>query len=159
MTRTNRALLLTIFGTSAIAVFAAACSDGNDKSPATASPTPTATKAAVVSPSPVQTAPSSAATAGPSAVIELSADPQQLTCDGVKASNVTAIVRDEAGRAVKDGTDVAFSVQALGTADPINTVTVGGAASTSVVALGQNVGVVVNVTSGRAAASIRVDCK
>jgi hypothetical protein len=102
--------------------------------------------------------PTPAATPDISATIALSADPPQINCDGATSSTVTARVLDRTGVAVEDGTEVTFSVQALGTADPIDTVTSGGIATTRVTALGRMVGVVVNVTSGPASAAIRVDC-
>jgi hypothetical protein len=98
------------------------------------------------------------ATAKPAATLELSADPKTLACDGEQASFVTARVLDEAGQPVADGTPVHFDVQALGSADPINTVTASGVARTSVIARGAQVGVVVNVTSGLVAVAIRIDC-
>ena len=98
-------------------------------------------------------------TAEPAATVELSADPQSLICDGKRASTVTARLLDEAGQPVEDGTPVHFSVQALGSADPINTETTRGAAQTGVIALSGQAGVVVNVTSGNVAAAIRIDCQ
>ncbi|HXK34557.1 MAG TPA: invasin domain 3-containing protein [Dehalococcoidia bacterium] len=98
-------------------------------------------------------------TPGPPERIELRAEPQALACDGENASTVTARVLDEAGQPVADGTAVTFSVQALGTADPIGAETSAGEAQTSVTALGERVGVVVNVSAEGAAASIRIDCR
>ncbi len=96
---------------------------------------------------------------GEPATIELTAEPQALICDGVEASNVTARVLDGSGAPVADGTTVRFSVVALGTADPIEAATAGGIAETSVVALGSQVGVVVNVTAGEVQQGIRIDCQ
>ena len=143
----------------------AGCDGGDDGS---LSPTPALSATAAVTASTTVLAttlaatPSSTAdeaTPGPAATIELAADPQQLTCDGEQASVVTANVFDAGNRPVADGTGVRFSVVALGTADPINTVTTDGVAETSVVALASQAGVVVNVTSGEASGSIRIDCQ
>jgi len=98
-------------------------------------------------------------TPGPPARIELSAQPQTLVCDGSTPSIVTARVLDAAGRPVIDGTDVRFIVVALGSVDPVQAETSGGSAATEMTALAENAGVVVNVTSGDAQASIRVDCQ
>lgn len=120
-------------------------------SPVTASPTPVAAATVTTTVDP-------RVTARPTATLELSADPQALVCDGQQASKVTARVLDAAGQPVADGTAVHFDVQVFGSADPINTETVRGLATTAVIALGAQVGVVVNVTSGGLAASIRIDC-
>jgi hypothetical protein len=142
-------------------VAAAACDDGDDAEPTTA---PSSTMAATREPT-AATTPTvvatidPAVTPGPAATIELAADPQQLTCDGETPSVVTARVFDEDGNPVADGTAVRFSVATLGTADPIDTTTTRGEATTSVVALAQQSGVPVNVSSGEAAASIRIDCE
>lgn len=143
-----------------------ACGDDDGGNSTTPAPAQSATAVITESKTALQTtlAPSPTvsaddATPGPAASIELTADPQQLACDGQQASVVTASVFDAGNRPVDDGTDVRFSVVALGTADPINTVTQDGAAETSVVALASQAGVVVNVTSGEASASIRIDCQ
>ncbi len=146
-----------------VAAFGVACSDDDDGEPTPGSATdlPATVGATVSVPSPAVTVVATAdadVTPGPPIKIELLADPQELACDGEAASTVTARVLDSDGVPVADGTDVTFSVQALGTADPINATTGDGEATTSVVALGEDVGVVVNVTSGDAAASIRIDC-
>jgi|CXWL01.1.fsa_nt_gi hypothetical protein len=147
-------------------VVLAACGDDDGATSATPTPAPSTTRVVTESKTALQTtlAPSPTvstddATLGPAATIELTADPQKLTCDGEQASVVTASVFDAGNRPVDDGTEVRFSVVALGTADPINTVTTDGVAKTSVVALASQAGVVVNVTSGEASASIRVDCQ
>ena len=141
----------------------AACDDDDDDAgdatpPAAVSVTAAATEPPAETPAPQATI-DPEHTPGPAARIELSAEPQALTCDGTAASAVTALVSDADGQPVEDGTRVTFSVVASGTADPINAETTGGVAETSVVALGEEVGVVVNVTSGDAAAAIRVDCQ
>ena len=139
----------------------AACDDDDDGGDATPSAAVSVTAAATEPPAETP-APQATIdpehTPGPAARIELSAEPQALTCDGTTASAVTALVSDADGQPVEDGTRVTFSVVASGTADPINGETTAGVAETSVVALGEQVGVVVNVTSGEAAAAIRVDC-
>jgi hypothetical protein len=72
---------------------------------------------------------------------------------------VTATVTDADGNAVANGTGVTFSVVALGTANPINTTTTGGTASSTITPLsGATAGVTVIVTAGSATASTRVDC-
>jgi hypothetical protein len=143
--------------TCALAMSAAAC-DGSDDDPE-----PTDAPSATVSPRAPAATPAVTVdlnvTPGPPIAIELTANPQELVCDGEQISKVTAAVVDALNHAVKDGTAVEFEVVALGTADPINTTTTGGIAETSVVALGSQVGVVVNVSSGEAASSIRLDCQ
>jgi hypothetical protein len=142
-------------------VVGVACGGGGGKTAATPSTasyaTPVATGTPIATPAATRT-PEPPATPRPAATIELSADPKQLTCDGVQASTVTARVLDSTGKPVDNGTSVHFSVQVLGSADPVDAQTVAGVATTSVTARGQGVGVVVNVTSGDAAAAIRVDC-
>jgi hypothetical protein len=124
---------------------------------------PSATEApthADASPAPtVETTVDPNVTPGPPLAIELTADPQLLTCDGDHVSNVDALVVDATNHPVADGTVVHFEVVALGTADPINAPTSEGIAESAVVAVGSQVGVVVNVTSGEAASSIRIDCQ
>jgi hypothetical protein len=134
--------------------------DGGDRTPSvTAAVTTVATSAPIgLSPTAAPTAADSM-TPEPAVTIELSATPQELTCDGKQASMVSARVLDRDGDLVRDGTAVRFSVQALGTADPIDAATRDGVAETSVIALGQQVGVVVNVTAGDAAMAIRIDCR
>lgn len=147
-------------------VLAAACGGGGGGGktptpPAAAQPSPTVTR---TTPSSAGTAlsttpvPGSTAATSSAARIELFASPQQLRCDGGTPSSVTARVFDEAGRQVDDGTPVRFSVVTLGTANPIDTKTRNGIAETAVVAFASGQGVVVNVTSGGAAAAIRIDC-
>jgi hypothetical protein len=91
--------------------------------------------------------------------IALQASPAAIFCDGTATSTVTAHVTDSAGNNVVDGTPITFSVVALGTANPINTTTTGGTATSVITPLGNaGEGVVVTVTSGTAASSIRIDC-
>jgi hypothetical protein len=142
----------------ALLVLGAACDDDEgDDSTVTPSADASATSAPTQRPSATATV-NPSTTPGPAATLELRADPQELACDGEQASAVTARVLDAAGYPVEDGTRVTFNVQVLGSADPINAETLNGEATTSVVALAEGAGVVVNVTSGDAAASIRVDC-
>lgn len=96
---------------------------------------------------------------GVPATIALTASPAAIPCDGTSTSTVTAKVTDAAGNNVVDNTPVTFSVVALGTANPINTTTKGGSATSVVTPLsGGTAGTTVQVTSGNAAASIRIDC-
>ena len=144
----------------ALVLAAAACGGGGGGADVTISATgsaPLATKPPATTPVVTATI-GPVVTPGPAATLQLSADPQELKCDGEQSSAVTARVLDSAGQPVNDGTSVTFSVQALATADPIDTETFAGEATTSVTALGARVGVVVNVTSGKAAAAIRIDC-
>jgi hypothetical protein len=142
----------------ALLVLGAACDDDEgDDSTVTPSADASATSAPTQRPSATATV-NPSTTLGPAATLELRADPQELACDGEQASAVTARVLDAAGYPVEDGTRVTFNVQVLGSADPINAETLNGEATTSVIALAEGAGVVVNVTSGDAAASIRVDC-
>ena len=160
--RLCRASRYGVFVVVAALLFAGiACSGGSGKqdvTPSGATTTSTATATPDLTP---RTAPSISPqrTASPAATVELSADPQSLVCDGKRASTVTARLLDEVGQPVEDGTPVHFSVQALGSADPINTETTRGAAQTGVIALSGQAGVVVNVTSGNLAAAVRIDCQ
>jgi hypothetical protein len=89
----------------------------------------------------------------------LSAAAATIKCDGTETSTVTAKVVDSAGNNVADGTEVTFTVVALGTANPINTTTTDGVATTVVTPLSNSsAGVTVIVTSGDVQESIRVDC-
>lgn len=145
----------------ALTLAASACSDDGG---AKATPSAVGTTATTPTIAPTVTRPiatpvvTASATPRPPAAIELGAAPQKLSCDGVQSSVVTARVLDQAGQPVVDGTRVTFSVVALGAADPIEAETVAGQAKTSVTAIGRQVGVVVNVTSGDAATAIRIDC-
>jgi hypothetical protein len=96
---------------------------------------------------------------GEPANVTLAASPAQIACDGTQTSTVTATVTDSEGANVANGTAVTFSVVALGTANPINTTTTDGTASSTITPLsGATAGVTVIVSSGSASASIRVDC-
>jgi hypothetical protein len=102
---------------------------------------------------------------GAPASVTLTAAPAEIACDGVSTSTVTAVIADSAGNPVADGTAVNFSVVALGTANPINTVTTGGQATSVITPLSNaSAGVTVIVTAGDSAvttvvqASTRVDC-
>lgn len=156
--------LVTAFAAviSLTALTALACDggDGGDKTPV-ATPTSTAlTGSPVPATLPPGTAePSVTPEPGVPATIELTADPQTLVCDGKTPSKVTARVTDVEGAPVSDGTAVRFGVVTLATADPIDATTADGVAETSVVALGSQVGVVVNVTAGAIQQGIRIDCQ
>jgi hypothetical protein len=98
---------------------------------------------------------------GTAANLALVADPAAVDCNGVSSSTVTAIVTDDNGNPVADGTNVNFSVVALGTANPINAPTLNGAASSQITPLpdASPGGVSVIVTADNLAqASIRIDC-
>ena len=68
---------------------------------------------------------------GPAEVV-LTAAPGTILCDGVQTSTVTATVRDIDGALVADGVRVSFNVYVIGVANPINTVTSTGQASSVV---------------------------
>jgi hypothetical protein len=96
---------------------------------------------------------------GEPASVALTASPAQIACDGSQTATVTATVTDSEGNNVANGTGVTFSVVALGTANPINTTTTDGTASSTITPLsGATAGVTVVVSSGSASSSIRVDC-
>jgi adhesin/invasin len=96
---------------------------------------------------------------GVPANIALTADPAAIACDGSATSTVTAKVTDSAGNDVVDNTGVTFSVVALGTANPIQTTTTGGSASSTITPLSGGIaGTTVVVQSGDVQASIRIDC-
>lgn len=95
----------------------------------------------------------------------VTADASSIKCDGSATSTVTAKVTDSAGNNVADGVPVQFSVVALGTANPINTVTKDGIATSVITPLSNSsAGVTVIVTAGDASiaspvqTSVRVDC-
>jgi hypothetical protein len=91
--------------------------------------------------------------------VALTASPAIIDCNGTATSSVSATVTDADGNNVADGTNVNFSVVALGTANPINATTTDGVASSTITPLSNAVaGVTVIVTAGDAQASIRVDC-
>jgi len=102
---------------------------------------------------------------GAPASIVLSADPAEIACDGTATSIVTAVIADSAGNPVAQNTKVNFSVVALGTANPINTFTLNGIATSVITPLSNaSAGVTVIVTAGDSSigtvvqASTRVDC-
>ncbi len=93
----------------------------------------------------------------------LVAAPAEIKCDGSETSTVTATITDSDGNNVADGTEVTFSVVALGTANPINTTTTDGIATSVITPLSNSsagVTVIVSVDNGSDAStvSIRVDC-
>lgn len=140
-----------------VSVLLIGCGDDDGDVVATVTALPTAGTigaAPTAAPSPVGTG----VTAGPPDRVELSAEPPVLVCDGVQESIVTARVFDENDVPVSDGINVRFNVVAVGTANPIDTETVGGVATTTVVGLGSGVGIVVNVAVGEVETAIRVDC-
>jgi len=96
---------------------------------------------------------------GEPANVALTASPAAIDCDGAATTTVSATVTDADGNNVADGSNVNFSVVALGTASPINADTTAGVATSSITPLsGAVAGVTVIVTAGDAQASIRVDC-
>lgn len=91
--------------------------------------------------------------------VALSASPAIIDCNGTATATVSATVTDADGNNVADGTNVNFSVVALGTANPINSTTTDGVASSTITPLSNAIaGVTVIVTAGDAQSSIRVDC-
>jgi hypothetical protein len=99
------------------------------------------------------------AVVGEPANVALTASPAIIDCNGTATSSVSATVTDSDGNNVTNGTNVNFSVVALGTANPINATTTDGVASSTITPLSNAVaGVTVIVTAGSAQASIRVDC-
>jgi hypothetical protein len=95
----------------------------------------------------------------------LTAEASTIKCDGTEKSTVTAKVTDSAGNNVADGVPVNFSVVALGTANPINTVTKDGIATSVITPLSNSsAGVTVIVSAGDngiasvVQTSVRVDC-
>jgi hypothetical protein len=97
--------------------------------------------------------------------VNVTASASSIKCDGSQTATVTAKVTDDDGNNVADGVPVNFSVVALGTANPINTVTEDGEASTTITPLSNSsAGVTVIVTAGdydlaeAVQTSIRVDC-
>jgi hypothetical protein len=95
----------------------------------------------------------------------LTAAASAIACDGTATSTVTAKVTDSAGNNVADGVPVNFSVVALGTANPINTVTKDGIATSVITPLSNSsAGTTVIVTAGDSTVaspvqtSVRVDC-
>ncbi len=95
----------------------------------------------------------------------LTAEASTIKCDGSEKSTVTAKVTDSNGDNVADGVPVNFSVVALGTANPINTETKDGVATSVITPLSNSsAGVTVIVTAGDSGiksvvqTSVRVDC-
>lgn len=81
--------------------------------------------------------------------VNLTASASQIKCDGTETSTVTAKVTDADGNNVADGVPVTFSVVALGTANPINTTTKDGVATSVITPLSNSsAGVTVIVTAG-----------
>ncbi len=97
---------------------------------------------------------------GAPGLIALSASPAIVACDGVESSTVTATIADAEGNPVANGTSVNFTTVQNGTANPINTNTLDGVASSEITPLTHVAeGVTVLVTAGDAQASIRIDCE
>ena len=105
--------------------------------------------------------------------VGLTATASSIKCDGSEKSTVTAKVTDSAGNNVANGVPVRFTVVALGTANPINTVTEDGKATSVITPLSNSsAGVTVLVqaypsgfevngvgtTDDVIETSIRVDC-
>jgi len=154
--RTLRAALL--LGSAMIALPAFACDDDGGGEP---SSTPTVAAVQTQPPQPTLTplpTTEPGVTPQPADRIQLFASPQQLYCDGGTPSIVTARVFDANGVAVADDTPVTFEVVTLATANPINAKTQNGTAESTIVGLASGQGIVVTVSSGEAAASIRIDC-
>jgi hypothetical protein len=98
---------------------------------------------------------------GAPANMTLSAAPAELACDGIATSTVSATVTDVDGNPVVNGNEVTFSVQVLGTANPIVATTGEGGIATSVItplATGAPAGVPVVVTVDDLESSILVNC-
>lgn len=102
---------------------------------------------------------------GAANAITATVSPAEISCNGTSSATVSVTVTDANGNNVADGTPVNFSVVALGTANPINTVTKDGKASTTVTPLSNaSAGVTVIVTAGDSSiatpvqTSTRVDC-
>lgn len=97
---------------------------------------------------------------GEPATIALAAAPAEFACDGVQSTTLTATVTDSSGQPVANGTNVNFGVVANATANPINTTTLGGVASSEITPIDSvSGGVTVLVSAGDAQASIRIDCE
>lgn len=94
---------------------------------------------------------------GAPSAVALTASASQIKCDSSETSTVTAKVTDSAGNNVADGTAVSFSVVALGTANPINTTTTAGVATSVITPLSNSsAGVTVIVTAGDSAIATQV---
>lgn len=161
MRQHRRSIRLALLCPLVAVLVATACDDDDGGDPTPTPPAIATTPAPATSPTAsasTSTPPPSDGTPGPAETITITATPQELVCDGVQPSVITARVVDSEGRAVDDGTRVNFSVVTLGSVDPVNADTVDGEATTTLTALAQGVGVVINVTAGNAAASARVDC-
>jgi hypothetical protein len=91
-------------------------------------------------------------TGGPPSNVALTPVPPSLVCDGTNTSTLTAHVTDGLGHDIADGVPAHFNVTGLGTANPINTVTTGGLASTQIKPLpAASGGVAIVVSAGDAA--------
>jgi len=97
---------------------------------------------------------------GQPGAVTLTADPPTLNCDGVASSTVSAAVTHTTGEPAVNGVEVDFSVQVLGTANPLTATTTDGIAKSTITPLATDeaVGVPVVVTTGNVAASILVNC-
>jgi hypothetical protein len=91
--------------------------------------------------------------------LALSVDPPAINCDGVTSATVNATVTNKDGDNAADGTDVSWSVQALGTANPLVSNVTAGKTSTTVTPLAGNVsGVTVIADVNGNQASTLVSC-
>jgi hypothetical protein len=89
----------------------------------------------------------------------MAVSPATLTCDGVASAEVSATVKDSDGNLLANGQEVSWSIQVLGTANPLKSTTTDGIAKTTVIPLsGSNRGAPVIATAGEIQASILVNC-
>lgn len=96
---------------------------------------------------------------GPGENIALTVDPATVDCNGTNSATVTATVTTAEGENAANGTDVEWSVQALGTLSPLVSDATNGVATTVVTPLsGATSGVVVVATVNEDQASVLVNC-
>jgi hypothetical protein len=95
----------------------------------------------------------------PDAASAVTVTPAQVACDGTQSAEVAVTLVDENGDLVANGHEVEFSLQVLGTANPITATTTDGIAKSIITPLAAiGTGAPVVITSGDFATSALVQC-
>jgi hypothetical protein len=96
---------------------------------------------------------------GPPAAMSVVATPATVACDGTASASLAVTVTDENGDNVANGHEVEFSIQVLGTANPVVTTTTDGVATSTITPLAAiGTGAPVVITSGDVQTSFLVQC-
>jgi hypothetical protein len=97
----------------------------------------------------------------PASITSVVSEPAEIPCDGTSSTTLTVTVVDENGDLVANGTDVEFSLQVLGTANPISVKTSDGVAKSTITplaAIGTGAPVIITAGEDDAQTSVLVKC-